>query len=107
MLVALRLPEEVVGRIDAASGRGGRSEFIRGAIDRELARCAAPKVEDLVRVGRDEDEVLRVLQLRPMTVREVARTLGWAELKADRVAQHLLKRGLVSCPGGGGMMVAA
>lgn len=37
-LVAVRLPPDLTARMDVLSGPGGRSDFIRQAIEREIKR---------------------------------------------------------------------
>jgi Arc/MetJ-type ribon-helix-helix transcriptional regulator len=36
--VTVQLPEEMVAHIDGHTGRGGRSQYIRGAVEEQIAR---------------------------------------------------------------------
>jgi hypothetical protein len=131
--VLVGFPADVLLRLDAAVGSGGRAEFIRGAVVSALDGSAAPVVElaeksDLVAAavevavpvpekknseviparGADDPRVavlLSALRKSVMTEGEAARALGWPPVLVAKVASRLSARGLIHYPRGNGLMV--
>lgn len=93
-VITMRLDDELVERLDAAAGRGGRSEFIRGLIEAALSSSASRSDDDLYMAG------VVGLGGRP-TERQVEQALGWSGLRASRALRRLISRGDVRMVSGG------
>lgn len=117
----VRLGVGICERIDALSGSGHRAEFIRRVVEGELLRLeggfvckaiekVAPQGVDVTRAAladrqravwdADDAEVLKGLR-GAMTVRELAGSLGWVEMRAEKAVHRLVEADKAYLPGAG------
>lgn len=97
-LLSVRVPAELLDRVDAACGAGGRSKWVRDALERSLSG-PAPVVRNERRrpavksarpaVDADGEAVLGLLASRPRMVRRLHEELGWMPLRVERVLGRL------------------
>ena len=124
--VLVGFPEDVLARVEAAAGTGGRSEFIRTAVVRALdggvsevrfaSVVGSPEKSEpvapaaLVPVAAAEDReamLLKVVRGRgALSSRDAAQCLGWSEMLVSKVEARLSARALIHYPRGAGVMVA-
>lgn len=115
--VLVKLPSEVVRRIDERAGSGQRSRWIRDALDRALEGGARrpksddvaekavvlPRRSDRVRGAAagsgfkrpDDGAVWAELRKKRGTARQLRDRLGWMEMRVDRAVSSLLAAGRV------------
>lgn len=123
-VISVRLTEESLAGIRARVGDRGRSGFIQDAIDAALGGDAVREKKSDVLAGvtdaylthadgaakpvkptggnlrGDYAAVLSELDAGPRSMKPMAREMGWAELRLDRVLMKMAAAGLVRYVGG-------
>lgn len=116
--VLVQFADGVTERIDACCGSGGRSRFIREAVDAallagEAAPAKSPPSSGSPKISPPpakaltaESELLSAVRGMPMNARQASVELGWPELRVEKAAAKLVAGGLLHFPRGGGVMEA-
>lgn len=111
VIVSVRLPVDLVDRVDGVCGVRARSAFFRDALEAALVgRVAAEFVRRpsaVSSVGSSDTAVLFAeVRKKPMTVREASVFLSWGVRRVEKAAAGLEREGRIGYPRGAGVMVA-
>lgn len=98
----MRLDDDLVGRVDGACGSGGRSVFIRDALEAALGGSIEPCFDSsvgdfsLIPDRWRDDAMALCAALGSVQRRQVADRMGWLSPRADRVLDLMLGAGLIT-----------
>jgi Arc/MetJ-type ribon-helix-helix transcriptional regulator len=111
--VSLKLPAELVAKIDETSGEGNRSAFIRAAVERGLKSGVVAKRPR--RIAGGEYELSGDLKIvfeavkaakHGLTAREAGKLLDWPTARVASAEHQLQDLRMIDYPDGQGVMRA-
>lgn len=102
-MVSLRLPDDLMARVDAACGPRGRSGWFRAAAEARLSGgdvpvsdpVQAPTRKRTLKLGRDAGLLLKALQGRRRTRENLVLGLGWDRVRYEKAEAILVRDGRI------------